>query len=74
MIKQNSGQKSKFEKVWDFDEKRLHWVYGHITSQYFFFGLNDEHDHGLRTPIEGINRRNLKIFADVADKICFGRT
>jgi hypothetical protein len=31
-------------------------------------------DHGLRTPNEGINQRNLKIWADVADKICFGRT
>ena len=25
--------------------------------------------HGLRTPNEGINQRNLKIWADVADKI-----
>ena len=32
------------------------------------------HYHGLRTPNEGINQRNLKIWADVADKICFGRT
>ena len=30
--------------------------------------------HGLRTPNEGINQRNLKIWATVADKICFGRT
>ena len=30
--------------------------------------------HGLRTPNEGINQRNLKFLADVADKICFGRT
>ena len=30
--------------------------------------------HGLRTPNEGINQRNLKIWADVADKKCFGRT
>ena len=30
--------------------------------------------HGLRTPNEGINQRNLKNLADVADKICFGRT
>ena len=29
--------------------------------------------HGLRTPHEGINQRNLKIWADVADKICFHR-
>ena len=26
-------------------------------------------NHGLRTPNEGINQRNLKIWADVADKI-----
>ena len=30
--------------------------------------------HELRTPNEGINQRNLKIRADVEDKICFGRT
>ena len=29
---------------------------------------------GLRTPNEGINQRNLKIWGDVADKICFGST
>ena len=26
--------------------------------------------HGLRTANEGINQRNQKIWADVADKIC----
>ena len=30
--------------------------------------------HGLPTPNEGINKRNLKIWAVVADKICFGHT
>ena len=30
--------------------------------------------HGLRTPNEGINQKNLKIWADVAVKICFDRT
>ena len=30
--------------------------------------------HELRTPNEGINQRYLKNWADVADKICFGRT
>ena len=30
--------------------------------------------HGLRTPNEGINQRYLKNWAEVADKICFGRT
>ena len=29
--------------------------------------------HGLRTPNEGVNQRNLKFFAYVADKICFGQ-
>ena len=31
-------------------------------------------DYGQWTPNEGINQRNLKIRAVVADKICFGRT
>ena len=30
--------------------------------------------HGLRTPNEGINQRSLKIWAYVADKICFSHT
>ena len=30
--------------------------------------------HGLRTPNEGINKRYLKNWAEVADKICFGRS
>ena len=33
-----------------------------------------EFEHGLRTTDEGINQRYLKNWADVADKICFGRT
>ena len=31
--------------------------------------MEDGDNHGLRTPNEGINQRNLKIGADVADKI-----
>ena len=31
-------------------------------------------NHGLRTRNEGINKGYLKNWADVADKICFGRT
>ena len=31
-------------------------------------------NHGLRTPNEGINQRYLKIWADVADKICCRHT
>ena len=30
--------------------------------------------HALQTPNEGINQRNMKIQADVADKLCFRRT
>ena len=40
----------------------------------FWHGSNPigEHGitHGLRTPNEGINQRNLKIWADLADEIC----
>ena len=32
--------------------------------------IPDSTVHGLRTPNEGIDQRNLKIWADVADKIC----
>ena len=30
--------------------------------------------HGLQTPNEGISQRYLKNWADVVDKVCFGRT
>ena len=36
--------------------------------------IHYDYDHGLRTRNEGINQRYLKNWADVADKICFGRT
>ena len=36
--------------------------------------FNNILNHGLRTPNEGIDQRYLKNWADVADKICFGRT
>ena len=42
--------------------------------QHFFTSRCHFSYHGLRTPNEGINQRNLKIWADVADKICFGHT
>ena len=41
-----------------------------LLPRFFYVGSS----HGLRTPNEGINQINLKIWADVADKICFGRT
>ena len=31
-------------------------------------------EHGLQAPNEAINQRNLKNWADVADKLRFGRT
>ena len=31
-----------------------------------FLKHNDSMDHGVRTPNEGINQRNLKIWADVS--------
>ena len=42
----------------------------HTALPKIWFGF----EHGLRTPNEGINRRNLKFWADVAESICFGRT
>ena len=35
---------------------------------------NDGIGHRLRTPNEGINHRNLKIWVDMADKLCLGST
>ena len=49
---------------------KIGWVGRHKKVD----GLLKLLNHGLRTPNEGINQRNLKIWADVADKICFGRT
>ena len=40
----------------------------HARANHHFLG------HRLRTPNEGVNQRNLKFWADVADKICFGHT
>ena len=43
-----------------------------FSSKAFLFSFSLT--HGLRTLNEGINQRNLKIWANAADKICFGRT
>ena len=50
-----------------------------ILDKKTFFATSDDTknkidcpNHGLRTPNEGLNQRNLKIWADVADKIRFG--
>ena len=47
---------------------------GMFSFQRGFQGNVNYWSHGLRTPNEGINQRYLKNWADVADKICFGRT
>ena len=50
---------------------------GPIEQAIFFFAgytILFDVKHGLRTTNEGINQRYLKNWADVADKICFGRT
>ena len=44
------------------------------TNLYIDCNNSELPSHGLRTPNEGINQRNPKIWADVADKIWFGRT
>ena len=41
-------------------------------SRYRVFNLMFRSNQGLRTPNEGINQKNLKFWADVAAKICFG--
>ena len=44
-----------------------------ITVEIYFIA-DVARSHGLWTPNEGINHRYLKNWADVADKICLGRT
>ena len=47
----------------------------HALRVHSLDGFNNPSMHDYGHPInEGINQRNLKIWADVADKICFGRT
>ena len=47
-----------------------------VGMQEFYVEIYDEllARDGLRTPNEGINQRNLKIWAEEADKIFFGHT
>ena len=44
-----------------------------VVSLKFSRFLLYEYDHGLWTPNKGKNQRNLKFWAVLADKICFGR-
>ena len=61
--------------VMRYEIRNIHILHSKNTRQAKMkhFMLN-KFSHGLRTPNEGITQRNLKIWADVADKICFGRT
>ena len=45
-----------------------------VVNKAVVLELQNNQSHGLRTPNEGINQRYLKNWADVADKICLGRT
>ena len=51
------------------------WQTQYVSAVSINLGLGFVHrtHHGQRTLNEDINQRNLKIWADVADKICFGR-
>ena len=49
-------------------------LYMYVDFQPKIFLFLDTPCHGLRTPNEGINRKYLKNWADVADRICFGHT
>ena len=49
-------------------------IYRKYPTTNLFLGMFLVFIHGLRTPNEGINQRTLIFWADVADKICFGRT
>ena len=57
------------------DQTYLQWTAIYSNRMLKNIRLKKKHlKHGLRTPNEGINQRYLKNWADVADKICFGRT
>ena len=75
----------KFRRAWcqtylcrKADSSHTRFVYSIRVPSKLEVYANRNLDHGLRhglwTPNEGINQRNLKIWANVADKICFGRT
>ena len=53
----------------------LLWTFTtHTTIICSYAWSHDKTVHGLRTPYEVINQSNLKIWADVAEKICFCRS
>ena len=59
-------------KIRDFCQRKL------LNFEFRIIGtlskIGHHFSHGLRTINEGINQRKLKIWADAADKMCFGRT
>ena len=78
--------RSDLEFLWELEKmrgkilKKLNNLL-HIRIRYVYYAKTNEHscirfdfNKGLRTPNEGINQSYLKNWADVADKICFGRT
>ena len=65
--------------MWKFLHLKSHftnevYILGHISSLIDRIRPVHASYHGLRTPNEGINQRDLKNWANEADKICFGRT
>ena len=52
----------------------LEILFNQISNEFECDFTQHGQTHGLRTPNEGTNQRYLKVWADVADKICFGRT
>ena len=78
-LKEENPKKNKYTVL---------FIWNPRVSKYYFSALGDVPPclkplhcacylcpaHRLRTPNEGINQRNLRIWANVADKISFGRT
>ena len=68
-----------FNHFWSKQEKldlrlNLKWIFVKTHKKQNFVWKLNYFSHGLRTPNEGINQRHLKIWADVADKICCRHT
>ena len=55
---------------------RLQLNFFSVLTEFFFFSCNGyfKKTVEINRGSEGINQRNLIIWADVADKLCFGRT
>ena len=64
------GQKGPYFLIWSVVNFALRGFVFTAECKSFYDSLY----HGLRTPNEGISQRYLKNWADLEDKICFGRT